>query len=99
PGRETAPAGQPEPLVPPEPFPEPLWGQLMLALYRAGRQAEALDAYRRARTVLEEELGIEPGPDLQALHTAILRQDRDLVIAPPSSTREIEVCPYKGLAR
>jgi YVTN family beta-propeller protein len=49
--------------------------QLMLALYRSGRQTEALDAYRQARTMLAEELGLEPGPRLQELEGAILRHD------------------------
>ena len=57
------------------PFRERLWGQLMLALYRAGRQAEALEAYQRARRVLVDELGIEPGPELRELERAILAQD------------------------
>ena len=52
----------------------PRWLQ-MLALYRSGRQAEALEAYRTARATLVEELGIEPGPALQELERAILRQD------------------------
>ena len=47
----------------------------MLALYRAGRQAEALDAYAAARTALVDELGIDPGAELQALHRSILNQD------------------------
>ena len=50
----------------------------MLALYRAGRQAEALDLYRRRRETLVDELGIEPGPELQELERAILRQDPEL---------------------
>ena len=53
----------------------------MLALYRAGRQAEALDAYRVARAVLLDELGIEPSPRLQQLEQAILRQDDSLAAA------------------
>ena len=54
---------------------ERLRAQLMLALYRAGRQAEALEAYRETRATLVEELGIEPGRELQDLHESILRQD------------------------
>lgn len=60
----------------------PLWErartQLMLALYRAGRRAEALDVYREARTVLVTELGVEPGPELTRQHAAILKDDPSL---------------------
>ena len=58
----------------------------MLALYRAGRQAEALDAYQQARHALVDELGIDPSPTLQDLEKAILRQDAslDLAVVPPS---------------
>jgi WD40 repeat protein/DNA-binding SARP family transcriptional activator len=59
---------------------ERLWGQLMLALYRSGRQAEALRAYQKARGILGEELGIEPSPVLQDLEDRILSQDADLDI-------------------
>jgi hypothetical protein len=58
-------------------------GQLMLALYREGRQAEALEAYRDARTALVEGLGIEPGPRLRELHAAILAQDPRWTAPPP----------------
>jgi predicted ATPase/DNA-binding SARP family transcriptional activator len=57
------------------PFRERLWGQLMLALYRSGRQPDALEAFREARRVLLEELALEPGPDLRRLQDAILTHD------------------------
>lgn len=60
------------------PFRERLRGLLMTALYQAGRQAEALEAYREARAILHEELGLEPGPALRELEAAILRQDPTL---------------------
>ena len=57
------------------PYRERYWGQLMRALCRCGRQVEALDAYRRVRTRLREEIGVDPGPELRRLHVAILRND------------------------
>jgi predicted ATPase/DNA-binding SARP family transcriptional activator len=63
------------------------WEQLMLALYRCGRQAEALRAFQDARRILTEELGIEPSPALRALEQAVLVQDPSLD-APPRSTPE-----------
>ena len=72
-------------LVARHPLRERLRAQLMLALYRSGRQAEALAAYRDARQTLVEGLGIEPGPELQALYGSILRQERSLVrVAQPA---------------
>jgi DNA-binding SARP family transcriptional activator len=67
-----------EELVAAHPFRERLHGQMMIALYRAGRQADALTAYQTAREALVEELGIEPGQTLRELEQAILRQDRSL---------------------
>lgn len=70
-------------LVQQHPYREGLHGALMLALYRAGRQAEALAAYRRARRLLHDELGTEPGSKLQRLHRAILARDPTLDVPPP----------------
>src|SRR5262249_52379221 len=57
---------------------ERLRGQLMLALYRSGRQTEALDTYRAGRSLLADELAVEPGPQLQQLQLAVLSQDTAL---------------------
>jgi YVTN family beta-propeller protein len=76
--RHTAVVGQLETLVQTHPYRERLSGQLMLALYRSGRQAEALDVYRQTRARLVEELGIEPSRELRELHQGILRQDTEL---------------------
>ncbi|WP_454791679.1 BTAD domain-containing putative transcriptional regulator [Mycolicibacterium lutetiense] len=58
------------------PYREPVWAQLITAYYLAERQSDALEAYRRVKAVLAEELGIDPGPTLSALHARILRQER-----------------------
>lgn len=67
-----------ERLVQEYPLREKLWGHLMLALYRSGRQAEALRAYRRCEEILAEELGILPSENLRNLEMSILNQDRAL---------------------
>jgi predicted ATPase/DNA-binding SARP family transcriptional activator/class 3 adenylate cyclase len=65
------------------PLRERVWGQLMLALYRAGRQGEALEAYQHAREQLADELGLEPGPALKTLQVQILEQAPELQASAP----------------
>jgi DNA-binding SARP family transcriptional activator/tetratricopeptide (TPR) repeat protein len=72
------------------PLREHLHGQLMLALYRCGRQAEALAAYQRTRQVLAGELGVEPGPALRELHQRILSADPALAVAEPARSAAAE---------
>jgi DNA-binding SARP family transcriptional activator len=85
-GRHAELVGELEALVAQHPLHERLRCQLMLALYRSGRQAEALDAYRAARRELSEELGLEPSEELKRLEQAILRQDPALDL-PEDTTR------------
>jgi DNA-binding SARP family transcriptional activator len=80
--------GELEVLAAQHPLRERLRGQLMLALYRSGRQADALEAYQAARTTLVEELGIEPGRALREMHQAILGQDEELDLAAPAEVPE-----------
>jgi len=84
-GRAEGLVGSIEALVVAEPLRERRHAQLMRALWRAGRQADALAAYRRARETLVGELGIEPGPDLHAVHAAILNQDETVLAVPPTA--------------
>lgn len=96
------------------PLRERLHVQRLLALYRCGRQADALEAYRRARETLVEQIGVEPGPELQRVHAAILRQDPaldvqpaatelaaelDAAAAPPLIGREREIATLRDLWR
>ncbi len=77
-GRHGEVIGELESLVRQQPLRERLWANLMLALYRSGRQADALAAFQRARELLADELGVDPSPELQRLQERILRQDPDL---------------------
>jgi predicted ATPase/DNA-binding SARP family transcriptional activator len=81
-GRHAELVSELETLVKDEPLRERIRGQLMLALYRSGRQADALAAYQDARSTLLDELGLEPSPELRQLEAAILRQDPALDIEP-----------------
>jgi DNA-binding SARP family transcriptional activator/ABC-type branched-subunit amino acid transport system substrate-binding protein len=77
-GRHREVVPQLESLTREHPLRERLWSQLIVALYRSGRQGDALGAYHRARTTLVEELGIDPSPELRRLETQILNQDQAL---------------------
>jgi predicted ATPase len=91
-GRARQVVGELEALASAHPTRERLWGLLMTALYESGRQADALRAYQTARTRLVEELGLEPGPQLQELEGRILAQDasltpdREAVVVTPRSS-------------
>ena len=93
-GRHREVVGEVEGLVERHPVRERLRAHLMLALYRSGRQAEALNVYQDARRTLVDQLGIEPGRDLQELQAAILRQEAGLRApgtAPPAEDHFEEV--------
>lgn len=77
-GRAAEIVGELEAAVAEAPLRERRWAQLMLALYRAGRQGEALGAYQRARSLIADELGVDPGPELRRLAAAIIAQDAAL---------------------
>jgi predicted ATPase/DNA-binding SARP family transcriptional activator len=89
-GRHAALVGELEPLVREHPLRERLRAHLMLALYRSGRQAEALEAYRDARRVLTEELGLEPTDELKQLQRAILAHDPSLSALSRSEAPHVE---------
>jgi hypothetical protein len=84
-GRHRELVAELEALVKEQPLRERLWAQLMLALYRSGRQADALLAYQRARSGLVEELGIDPGVELRRRQAAILAQDPGLDLPPTAA--------------
>lgn len=82
-GRDAALVTELEALVAEHPYREGLRAQLMLTLYRSGRQAGALDVYQAGRRALQDDLGLEPGKELRDLEAAILRQDEALSVARP----------------
>ncbi|MEW1751752.1 AfsR/SARP family transcriptional regulator [Streptomyces angustmyceticus] len=92
-GRHEHLVGELMQLVAGHPLRERLRGQLMVALYRSGRQAEALDAYHQGRAMLAEELGLEPGRELRDLAQAILTDDADLALAEPAEPRCLVATP------
>jgi DNA-binding SARP family transcriptional activator len=87
-GHHTELVGELEALVEHHPMRERLRGHYMVALYRSGRQAEALRTYQEGRRFLVDQLGIEPSRDLQQLHGAILRQD--ITLQAPGAARPVE---------
>jgi len=90
-GHHAAVVGDVRRLAEAQPLRERLWGQLMLALYRSGRQAEALRAYGTLRASLSDELGIPPAPALQRLEEAVLLQKPELDWEPPRVARAADV--------
>ncbi len=100
-GRHDAVVPELETLTTEEPYRERFLEQRMLALYRSGRQAEALEVYRKARETLAEDLGLDPTPALQELERAILRQDPSLAAPEPPtrSTQQLPVPPTPLVGR
>ena len=98
-GRPAELIGELEALVAEHPHRERLRGQLMLALYRTGRQAEALEVYRQTRETLVDELGIEPTPALQQLERAILRHDPVLEAPSSRARRDLPTPPTSLVGR
>ena len=99
-GRHDQAIGELEALIAEHPARERLRSLHMLALYRAGRQADALDAYQAARQTLLDDLGLEPSPELRELQQAILRQDESLTRRPlPQSNVPVPVSTLVGRRR
>jgi DNA-binding SARP family transcriptional activator len=99
-GRHADVIGELEEVVAEHPYAERPHAQLMLALYRSGRQAEALDVYRRFRRALAEELGLQPTRELRELEQAILRQDESLsVVTTPAPSTTVGVAREESSSR
>ena len=89
-GRHADVVSELEALVHDHPFREPLWGHLMLALYRCGRQADALAVYQRVRELLATELGLEPGGELRRLEASVLNQDPQVAAPTPTQVDRLD---------
>ena len=96
-GRHASVVGELEALVLEHPLRERLRAQLMLALYRSGRQAEALETYQHGRRLLADELGLEPGPSLRELERAILRQEISLDLVSATADQDEAPEPARGV--
>jgi WD40 repeat protein/DNA-binding SARP family transcriptional activator len=90
-GRHREVAAEIDTLIAQHPLRERLYAHRMLALYRCGRQADALETYREARRTLVDAVGVEPGPELRRLHEAILAQDPALTIEPAAAELPAEL--------
>src|SRR6516164_7867692 len=91
-------AAELEAMVQARPLRERRWAQLIVAAYRCGRQADALRAYQRCRTVLSGELGLEPGPELRRMEAAVLAQDSSLDWQPAAAAAVVPPDAASGAA-
>ncbi len=98
-GRDAELVGELEALVIEQPLRERLRGQLILALYRSGRQAEALAEYQAARRMLSDELGLEPSPELRELERMILAHDPGLAAPEPPLLQNLPLLPTPFVGR
>ena len=96
-GRAGDAVAEARPLVAREPYRERRWALLATALYRTGRQGEALEVLRRASRTVRDELGLDPGPELVRLEQRILQQDPSLMDVPNRIGGSSATCPYRGL--
>ena len=96
-GRAVDAAAEARPLVAREPYRERRWALLATALYRSGRQGEALEVLRQASRTIRDQLGLDPGPELVELQQRILQQDPSLLDVPNRIGGSSATCPYRGL--
>lgn len=98
-GRDSEMLGELTSALQAHPLDERLAGQLMLAQFRSGRQGDALDTYRQMRERLVDELGVDPGPSLQAVYRQILNGDPGHLVPQPTSSPQVATRPLAGLPR